>query len=395
MVSLESDDNIAMDYINISNDKELVVMWDFHKNKEDPSKIRKNDKRKFWWKCLSGHIIFVSANRMSYGNYSCIICKIGNSSFGNCFPELLKEFNYSKNTVSPYEICKYSHLKIWWKCKNGHEWKSILKHRTLGKHNCPYCCNQKVTENNCLSTKYPYILKEFDFDKNILKPNEIIAGSGRKIWWKCEKNHSWQDRIYNRIKKNPCGCPYCSNKKTNIENCIKTTNPEIIKEWHIKNQISSESITAGSNKKVWWECEKKHEWLQSPHNRIRNGKLIYGCPICRKSKGEMQVSEILKSLNIDFEYQYCTSECKNTNKLPFDFYFIINNIPHIIEYHGRQHYMPIGFGGNPQENFKLLKINDKIKKEYCINGNIKFLEIHYKEKDIKKLIENFIKDNNE
>ena len=39
-------------------------------------------------------------------------------------------------------------------------------------------------------------------------------------------------------------------------------------------------VTAGSNKKVWWICEKGHEWEASINSR-RNG---VGCPICTNKK---------------------------------------------------------------------------------------------------------------
>ena len=41
-------------------------------------------------------------------------------------------------------------------------------------------------------------------------------------------------------------------------NTLAETHPEILKQWDYENNIdvSPNSITAGSNKNVWWKCEK-------------------------------------------------------------------------------------------------------------------------------------------
>lgn len=66
------------------------------------------------------------------------------------------------------------------------------------------------------------------------------------------------------------------NKKSLAE-----THPEIAKDWHpTKNgELTPRDLTPGSNKKVWWKCNKgdDHEWCVSPNNRVRSKS---GCPFC-------------------------------------------------------------------------------------------------------------------
>ena len=61
---------------------------------------------------------------------------------------------------------------------------------------------------------------------------------------------------------------------------LAEVNPVLAKEWYQKkNNFTPFDITAGSDKKVWWKCEKgpDHIWLASVGNRHR---LKRGCPVC-------------------------------------------------------------------------------------------------------------------
>lgn len=53
---------------------------------------------------------------------------------------------------------------------------------------------------------------------------------------------------------------------------------ELMKEWdYEKNQgLSPETLTRGSNIKVWWRCSAGHSWMISPNHRNRGSR----CPVC-------------------------------------------------------------------------------------------------------------------
>ena len=100
-------------------------------------------------------------------------------------------------------------MKFYWKCKNGHSYISSVGNRIKGT-GCPYCAGQKVLEGyNDLATTNPELLKEWDYEKNIIKPTEISSGSGISVWWKCKNGHSWKSIIVNRTKNGKRGCPIC------------------------------------------------------------------------------------------------------------------------------------------------------------------------------------------
>ena len=59
------------------------------------------------------------------------------------FPELLEEWDYEKNIISPKKLSYGSARKVWWRCKEGHSWQATPNSRTNMKSGCPSCARQK------------------------------------------------------------------------------------------------------------------------------------------------------------------------------------------------------------------------------------------------------------
>ena len=95
-------------------------------------------------------------------------------------------------------------------CDKGHKYINTITKRINGR-NCPYCSGNKILPGfNDLSTKEPQLVKEWDFDKNIINPSEVTYGSDKKVWWKCEKGHEWKTSLNQRTyEKRKTNCPYC------------------------------------------------------------------------------------------------------------------------------------------------------------------------------------------
>ena len=72
-----------------------------------------------------------------------------------------------------------------------------------------------IEKYNCIANRNPEVLNEWDYDRNNelgITPNNVSAGSSIKVWWKCEKGHSYQREIYNQ--RNGYGkCPICKKNK--------------------------------------------------------------------------------------------------------------------------------------------------------------------------------------
>jgi hypothetical protein len=301
-------------------------------------------------------------------------------------PLLLKHWHPLKNTeFTPENISFKSSKKIWWLCEKGHEWTATCN----DKRSCPYCKNVKVCKDNCLAAIFPEIAKEWHPTRNNgLTPWDVVAGTHRKVWWVCDKNHVWDMKCCERTGSSKYNCPYCRNLRVCESNCLATMFPEIAKEWHpTKNVLTAFDIIAGSSKKVWWKCKNGCEYLQASVLRI-NG---HGCPNCIESKGENIIRDYLDKNGIDFKPQYVF---KNTEIEKYRFDFRTSNF--LIEYHGRQHYCPSSFGSKKKyieyKNFYNTVKCDLKKVLWCEKNNISLLVIPFWEQDrISEILDHYIK----
>lgn len=136
------------------------------------------------------------------------------------------------------------------------------------------------------------------------------------------------------------------------------------KSVYIRNQI-----------KLIITCPIHGDFEQTPNSHL-NGN---GCPSCNESNGEKEISKYLNKMNINFIRQKKFDDCKNIYPLPFDFY--IASARTLIEFDGKQHFEPCEhFGGI--EAYNNLKINDKIKNDYCEENYINLIRIRYDQIDM-------------
>jgi superfamily II DNA or RNA helicase len=200
-------------------------------------------------------------------------------------PDLVKEWHPTKNgELTPWDVTAGSGKKVWWKCAvaDDHEWEAEVVSRTQGC-GCPSCANLKAVSSNCLATTHPDLAKQWHPTKNgTLTPNNVVAASPRKVWWKCPvaDDHEWQASIASRSRLG-VGCSCCAKRTVVKSNCLATTHPDLAKEWHpIKNgDLTASDVTAGTERKIWWKCAKgpDHEWQARIDHRAR---VSSGCPRC-------------------------------------------------------------------------------------------------------------------
>ena len=226
--------------------------------------------------------------------YNQYIKQIKDNSVAKLYPNVLKEWDFKKNIISPENVVPGSEKKIWWTCSKGHSYEQQLSNHIKGA-GCPYCSGLKVlTGENDLETKFPEIAKEWDYEKNDIKPSEIKYGSSKKVWWKCPKGHSYESAVSHRTGNKKEKCPICSGKKVlKGFNDLKSLRPDLMNEWdYKKNTIDPENITCGTQKKAWWICPEGHSYAAVIHSRANSNT---GCPVCN---GKL----VVKGIN-DFESQ--------------------------------------------------------------------------------------------
>lgn len=234
------------------------------------------------WECSLGHRWETRPyNRTSAKTPTgCPVCTgkkilIGYNDIATTAPEVAALFA-DQSLVT--QVTKTSNKRVEFICPTDptHHWKAPIPQLTVNGTRCPYCSGRKRIKGvNDIATTHPDLAAELADQKLI---HTIAAKSSRKVEWICSKNnnHKWTATPYAR-SKNGTGCPYCSGRYTNVGiNDIGTTHPEIAKTLVDPSMITK--LSAGSAKKVLWQCEKdpQHQWSATVYHRIYRS----GCPIC-------------------------------------------------------------------------------------------------------------------
>ena len=195
--------------------------------------------------------------------------------------ELLFQWHPTKNLpLTPDTVSSGSSRRVWWRCEQGHEWQCAVYARTASRTKCPYCVGKlPIVGKTDFASQFPDLAKEWHPTKNTsLTPDKVLPGSHRMVWWVCGKGHEWQAMVKSRVSG--CGCPVCANRTIKQgDNDFATTHPELAKQWHpTKNgALTPQDVSGGAHRKVWWICEKGHEWQAAVFSRTANGA---GCPVC-------------------------------------------------------------------------------------------------------------------
>ena len=245
-----------------------------------PEDVTPHSNRVVWWQCERGHEWKTSVSNRTNGT-SCPYCAGKAVNEENCLAtvnaSLAAEWHPTRNdSLTAADVTQYSHKQVWWQCKKGHEWKAAIGDRN-GGHGCPYCSGRYATAENCLGTANSALAAEWHPTRNgSLTSQDVTSGSGKRVWWQCEKGHEWKAAVNSRSRGT--GCPYCAGTAVNEENCLATVNASLAAEWHPtrNGSLTSQDVTSGSGKRVWWQCEKGHEWKAAVSHRSGG----QGCPFC-------------------------------------------------------------------------------------------------------------------
>lgn len=289
-----------------------------------------------------------------------------------------KEKGYT--LVEPFKYIGASNTKLKLKCDKGHIWDTTTYDKFVnGNRGCPICGGglkksqehaEKMVLDKCSDKNYT------------LKQPFVYDGAIKTILsLKCNKDgHEWLTN-YNNFINHDKGCAVCARNlpptqdeavKTVLDKC-KKRNYKLVEPFHYKNEFT----------KIHLMCNKhNYKWKPAYVDFIYSNT---GCPICRESRGEFLVNQILeKKFSTTIERQYRFSDLR---RFPFDFYLPQYNI--CIEYDGIQHFEARDkFGG--EESYEKTKLSDEIKNKYCQDNNIYLYRISYKD-DINDKLDDLLK----
>jgi len=126
-----------------------------------------------------------------------------------------------------------------------------------------------------IATVHPELLSEWSERNGSLTPEQISYGSNKKVWWHGKCGHEWPSSP--KARHAGSGCPICSKNLVQPGlNDFATSNPELVKQWSDKNASAPNQYAPRSSQKVWWHCEKNHEWQARIVDRVNGSQ----CPYC-------------------------------------------------------------------------------------------------------------------
>jgi thiol-disulfide isomerase/thioredoxin len=233
------------------------------KNGKCLSKKYINSDTKLQWKCEKGHIWMAVPFAIKAGGW-CPYCR-GRYKTIKDMHELARKKNgkclsrkYIKNSI-----------KLKWQCENGHSWQATPGHIINGTW-CPYCYVHYKTIKD---------MHELARKKNGKCLSKKYINASTELKWQCAKGHIWKAAPHS-LNRN-CWCPYCSGRRTTIQDLIKLA----------KNKngrcLSKEYIDSKTH--LEWKCFKGHIWQATP-SAIKQGSW---CPVCGKRKITIQDLNIL------------------------------------------------------------------------------------------------------
>lgn len=276
------------DYCRRTGNETLLTQWHPQKNGcLTPVQVNPGSHRKVWWQCKKGHVWQAVVKSRALLNTGCPVCAgkqvvPGENDLATLFPDLAEQWHPTKNgDFTPEQVTPGSHKRVWWLCPKGHQWQAMVISRTAGQ-GCPVCASKVIVPGeNDLASLFPDLIGQWDGEKNgALTPEQVSPYSNRRVWWRCEKGHSWQAAVSARTYRGS-GCPYCTGRKVLPGfNDLATLFPDLAEQWHqeLNGSLKPDRVTAGSRQAVWWQCPLGHVWKARIHSRT--GRQRCGCPVC-------------------------------------------------------------------------------------------------------------------
>lgn len=205
----------------------IVKYWD-DRNTKKPSEVKKDSQNKnidilYWMHCDKGHLYQQSACKIikgfKNGVKSCPVCsgqilQKGVNDLLSLKPDVVKYWDYDRNSIQPNEVTPFSHKGAWFKCIIcGDSFYANICDRSKSAGYCNHCAssyNQSLGEKELISwlkelgynVKTNLVLgdRNYKYDIYIPEKNFVIEYNG--IYYHSELKHN--DRYYHYNKYMCC-----------------------------------------------------------------------------------------------------------------------------------------------------------------------------------------------
>ena len=146
----------------------------------------------------------------------------GINDLASTHPELLTEWDYLKNTISPEDIGQYSYEEANWICSQcGKKYVAKIRSKSMHGIGCSECHRKAgaekrakiaIEKNGNLFSNNPVLCKEWDYERNEHSPEDYASGSHEFAYWICAIcGNRWNAQIKSRAISGR-GCPNCATR---------------------------------------------------------------------------------------------------------------------------------------------------------------------------------------
>ncbi|WNS82220.1 zinc-ribbon domain-containing protein [Domibacillus sp. DTU_2020_1001157_1_SI_ALB_TIR_016] len=210
-------------------------------------------------------------------------------------------WDFEKNEIKPEYVSSGSKVRLHFYCKTHQQgWQAyaynIFNGGYIGCKKCEANKNantrrSKVEYKKSVAYTHSKLVEQYwDFEKNIVKPEEVTAGSHFKLHFYCkEHDKHWQAAAYSVFGNHSSGCKACESKKKSAarrrvpyKRSVAHTHKELVEQyWDFnKNIITPDKISFGHSGRIFFYC-KEHQtaWDSIASNVFRLGAI--SCRKCR------------------------------------------------------------------------------------------------------------------
>lgn len=308
---------------------------------------------------LSTHLV------TKYG--SCKSCFVEKGRVDRCkhfrklFEEKFKDrFEFDDNDFINWNV------KIKFTCKIHGSWMSKPCTVLRGVHSCPKCNkdSERLSLENFIKRGNKLFNNFYDYSKVEFNAVADYVDIG------CPKHGFFKQRADSHLMGN--GCLLCSHerKTSNRDEFIRKA-----KEIHGDKYDYSLVEYRHNKAKVDLICPKHGKFKIKPNVHLSSKS---GCPRCRESTGERRTAIALEKLSIPFEREHVI---KN---YPYRFDFFLPTLDIFIEFHGKQHYEPVGIFGGVKE-FNKIKERDRKKVKLLKEMGKPLIVLSYKDLNLNRI----------
>ncbi len=291
----------------------------------------------------------------------------------------MNEVNKNIEILTEY---KKDSVKVKCRCKAcGFEWESRPSNLLRGK-GCKQCHFKKLSSIK-MKPHEQFVKELYEINKDI-KVLGKYSGRQNKVDCECLIHCEKFSMTAGNLLNGEIGCKLCINIKNHLGR-LKSHEQFIEELSGVNLNIEVLGKYDGAKNSVEVKCLKcGHIWSPIADSLLHG----YGCPCCKRSKGEEKIERYLIDNNIKFESQKKFSDLRNILPLSYDFYLPEYNA--LIEYQGQFHDGSTSIVLK-EKYFDKQQRNDKFKRDYAKNNGYNLFEIWYYDfDDVENIIDKFI-----